>query len=223
MESVASIIAVFQLSEAVLSSCYRYVGKVKDATADIDRVIRQIGYLSTILRDLKDLTQLNGTIQASTHTPSNVLKNLMGDHGPLAVCARCLDELKLKLPSGPVSLRQKLQWPFESKKINDVMDRITAQVPILELALLGDNYSLTVATKVYLEDTKRREEREKVLDWLRCVDPTVKHLASRRLHQPGSNHWVLKEEDFTQWRDNMGHTLWLHGIPGAGKTSMICL
>ncbi|KAH6699782.1 ankyrin repeat-containing domain protein [Leptodontidium sp. MPI-SDFR-AT-0119] len=221
MESVASIIAVLQLSEAVLSSCYRYAGKVKDAAADIDRVIHQIGYLSTILRDLKGLTEPDGTIQASTHSPLNALKSLTGDHGPLAVCAQCLEELKLKLPNGPISLRQKLQWPFESKKIDDVMDRITAQVPILELALLGDNYSVTVATKAYLENTKRREERDKVLGWLRCADPTVKHLASRRLHQPGSNHWVLKEEDFTKWRDNTGHTLWLHGIPGAGKT-IIC-
>jgi len=61
VSSVASIIAVLQLSEAVLSSCYRFVGKVKDAASDIDRVIHQIGYLTTILQHLKNLAELYGT------------------------------------------------------------------------------------------------------------------------------------------------------------------
>lgn len=210
VSAVASIIAVLQLSEAVLGACYRYVGKVKDAISDIDRVIHQLGYLTTILRDLKSLSCPSST----------ALSGLVGDNGPIAVCEKGLKELESKLPKGPVGLRQKLQWPFESKKINDIMDRITAQVPILELALVGDNYGVTVAIQASLEDAKRREEREKVLNWLRCADPTVKHLASRRLHQPGSNRWVLDLKEFNEWRDNASQTLWMHGIPGAGKTSM---
>ena len=65
------------------------------------------------------------------------------------------------MPKRPVSLRQKLQWPFESKRINEIMDRIMAQIPILELAVVGDNYGVTVGIKASLEDTKRREERER--------------------------------------------------------------
>src|SRR5215469_2131704 len=128
LSPVASIIAVLQLSEAVLSSCYRFVGKVKDAASDIDRVIHQIGYLTTILQDLKNLAEPNGTPPGAS-VSSNSLKSLIGEHGPLAVCARSLEELKSKLPNGPVSLRQKLQWPFESKKINEIMNRIMAQIP----------------------------------------------------------------------------------------------
>lgn len=210
VSAAASIIAVLQLSEAVLGACYRYVGKVKDAASDIDRVIHQIGYLTTILRDLK----------GPSCPSSTALSGLLGDNGPLAICEKGLKELESKLPTGRVGLRQKLQWPFESKKIDEIMDRITAQMPILELALVGDNYGVTVAIKASLDDTKRREEREKVLNWLRCADPTVKHLASRRLHQPGSNHWVLNSEEFKEWRDNASQTLWMHGIPGAGKTGI---
>jgi len=55
MEAAASVSAVLQLSEAVLSSCYRYIGSVKEAASGIDRVIHQIGYLSTLLRDLPSL------------------------------------------------------------------------------------------------------------------------------------------------------------------------
>ena len=220
ISAAASIIAVLQLSEAVLSSCYRFVGKVKDAASDVDRVIHQIGYLTTILLDLKNLAELHGT-SPDASASSNSLKILIGEHGPLAVCAHSLEELKSRLPNGPVGLRQKLQWPFESKKINEIMGRVMAQIPTLELAVAGDNYSVTVGIKASLEDMNRREEREKVLNWLRCADPTVKHLASRHLHQPGSNHWIIESENFIEWRDNAGQTLWLHGIPGAGKTSTL--
>src|SRR3569833_2077628 len=143
LSAAASIIGVLQLSEAVLGSCYRFVGKVKDATADINRVIQQFGYLTTILRDLQTLAEPVGQgPQASVSL--STLKSLAGENGPLAACAKALGGLKAKLPGGPLSLRQKLQWPFESKKINSIMDQIMAQGPILELAVAGDNYGVTI-------------------------------------------------------------------------------
>lgn len=216
VEAVASIIAVLQLSEAVLKGCYRYSGKVKDAAADIDRVVHQIGPLSVLLRDLESLSKSCGTAAA------NSVKNLSGDGGPLSVCKQCLEELNAKLPSGPVTFRQKLQWPFESKKITEITDRIAAQIPLLDVAISADTFREAEKAHDLLEEAKKRDQRDKVLSWLRCADPTVKHLASRKLHQPGSNQWVLGDTDFVEWKEKPGHTLWLHGIPGAGKTGMLC-
>jgi len=70
------------------------------------------------------------------------------------------------------------------------------------------------------EEARAREKRDKVLNWLCCADPTVKHAATRELHQPGSNQWALDHADFVHWKQTPGQTLWLHGIPGAGKTGM---
>jgi hypothetical protein len=215
LSAAASVIAVLQLSEAVLGSCYRFVGKAKGAESDINLVILQVGYLTTILRDLKTRTEPNAT---SPDTASDSLESLTGDNGPLALCARGLEEIKSKLPGGPVTLRQRLQWPFESKKINEIMSKIMSQIPILELAVAGSSHGVVTEIQDSLDDMKRREGRDKVLTWLRSVDPTVKHLRSRQLHQPGSNNWILESDHFKEWRDNSG-TLWLHSIPGAGKTS----
>ncbi len=70
-----------------------------------------------------------------------------------------------------------------------------------------------------LDRDQQYRRRKEVLDWLRCADPTVKHHESRELHQSGSNHWVLELDQFKAWRNTTGQSLWLHGIPGAGKTS----
>lgn len=213
----ASIVALLQLSECVLSSCYRFIGKVNDAASDVDRIIREVGHLTVILNDV------NSLVSEDSRSSASRMNALAGDQGPLAMCVKCLEELKSKLSgaAGPMSFRHKLRWPFDSKKVDEILDKIQRQIQILELALLGDCVGMTNEIKSSLEHTKRREEREKVLNWLRCADPTVKHQASRRLYQPGSNHWVLESDSFNEWKQTPGQALWLHGIPGAGKT-IIC-
>jgi ankyrin repeat domain-containing protein 50 len=213
----ASIIALLQLSGCVLSSCYRFVGSVNNAASDVDRIIRQVGHLTAILDDLNNVVGEDG----GSSLPR--LSVLAGHQSPLATCVECLEELKVKLSgaAGPMSFRRRLRWPFESKKVDEIMDKIQKQFPVLELALLSDDVTTSREIKASLEDSKHREERDKVLNWLCCVDPTVKHLASRRLHQPGSNHWIIESDSFKQWKEMPGQALWLHGIPGAGKT-IIC-
>jgi hypothetical protein len=191
LSAAASVIAVLQLSEAVLSACCRYLNKAKDASSDILRVIHRVGYLSALLRDLQQ--------HATADPASSTLAGLIGEQGPLAVCQRSLEKLKARFPpamigsgsgSGPgpvslsLSLRQKLTWPFEAKKVDDVLERIATQLPVIELALVGDTLGVANAIRESLEDAKRREERDKALNWLSCADPSVKHVASRELHQP---------------------------------------
>jgi hypothetical protein len=204
-------LAVLQLSKSTLDSCYQFIGKVKGAETDLDRIIREVGRLSAILNCLN-----NGGLRTNALAGDS-------DQDPLAICVTCLEELKSKLSgaAGPMTFRRKLHWPFESKKVNDILDTIQRQITILECVLLGDNVRMTEEMKSSLEHTKRREEREKALNWLRCTDPTVKHHKSRDLYQPGSNHWILESEIFKEWTQTPGQALWLHGIPGAGKT-IIC-
>jgi Cdc6-like AAA superfamily ATPase len=65
---------------------------------------------------------------------------------------------------------------------------------------------------------KISEERERIVQWLRGVDPSINHNAARRKHEPGTGNWLLNLEGFKQWRDGDSGILWLYGIPGAGKT-----
>ena len=48
LSAAASIMAVTQISGAVLSACYRYTGAVHDAPADIHCVISEVGSLKVV-------------------------------------------------------------------------------------------------------------------------------------------------------------------------------
>ncbi|KAI9779165.1 MAG: hypothetical protein M1839_007700 [Geoglossum umbratile] len=219
----ASIITIVHVADAVLTSCYRFVGKVKSAAADIDRIIHEAGSLKVILLDLCDLADEGGSSLPN-------LKALAEPNGPLAVCSKALKELEAALAAAikPLGGPRKLLWPFQSKKVDEILESIRKQKPSLALALATDNIHATRAVQdgvksiqQSLELTQLRERREKILRWLLWNDPKEKHSTSRRLYQKGSNQWILDSDALKRWKTTPGQSLWLHGIPGCGKT-IIC-
>ncbi|KAK6523910.1 hypothetical protein TWF281_001875 [Arthrobotrys megalospora] len=213
---VASVVQITQVTQLVLTSCYRFLGKVKNAAEEVEGTIREVGQLMALLADL------NIAIESKDESEVSHLKPLVGTYGPLSIALKALRELEAKLSSviksGQMTFREKLKWPFESKKVDEILKTIKTQRGLIELTLAGDTNAMAREIKLSLEEMKLQEEREKVLNWLRSGDPTVKHLDSRSLYQAGSNAWVLDSTDFKSWRDGAGSAFWIHAIPGAGKT-----
>jgi hypothetical protein len=57
-----------------------------------------------------------------------------------------------------------------------------------------------------------------LLDWLTTHDSEELHQKARETHQGGTGEWILEEPTFLEWKISSNGCLWLHGIPGAGKT-----
>ena len=57
-----------------------------------------------------------------------------------------------------------------------------------------------------------------VLDWLSTVDPSANHNVARKAHQPQTGSWFLNSHDYVSWYNDPDLLMWLHGLPGAGKT-----
>jgi NACHT domain len=80
---------------------------------------------------------------------------------------------------------------------------------------------LSVAT---LEAVKRVEsrvidvERRKELNWLSLVNPYSNHTSARDKHGACTGEWFIESKEFLQWHESKQSSLWLTGIPGAGKT-----
>jgi hypothetical protein len=44
------------------------------------------------------------------------------------------------------------------------------------------------------------------------------HHRAQQLYEPGTGEWVLRSPDWVNWLATKIRCLWIHGIPGAGKT-----
>jgi Cdc6-like AAA superfamily ATPase len=57
-----------------------------------------------------------------------------------------------------------------------------------------------------------------IKSWLDPPDPSTNHIQARKEHHQDTGLWFLTSERYTQWKAKLCSSLWLHGIPGCGKT-----
>lgn len=69
-----------------------------------------------------------------------------------------------------------------------------------------------------LQIQSESEIHSKLRIWLDAPDPSTNYHAAFRLRQQGTGSWLLCDNRFVDWNASQGSCLWLHGIPGCGKT-----
>lgn len=57
-----------------------------------------------------------------------------------------------------------------------------------------------------------------VKEWLSPPNPSTNHNAAKEKHLEGTGQWFLESNEFLTWIASPNSALWLHGIPGCGKT-----
>jgi len=50
------------------------------------------------------------------------------------------------------------------------------------------------------------------------TDPSPNHNKACDLHEPHTGNWLTRSPEYADWKSGSTRFLWLHGIPGAGKT-----
>src|SRR5436190_7149179 len=213
----ASIIAVIQITESVTSLCRMYVGKVRGADKEIFQIINTIASLKGILEFLQSFAD-----DEDNQSRLPLLHSLSTQHGPLEICRAALADIESKLrPKRDQSgVLKAITWPWKWKDIGPVLENIEKQKTLMLLAMQGDTTRTTLEIEntvkdihCHIQDTKH----EKILDWLRKTDPITNHTAACEKHQDGTGQWFVMSHEFSQWL-RPKRSLWLHGIPGAGKT-----
>jgi Cdc6-like AAA superfamily ATPase len=51
-----------------------------------------------------------------------------------------------------------------------------------------------------------------------ATDPSSNHNRACDLHEPHTGNWLTKSPEYENWVNGSTRFLWLHGIPGSGKT-----
>ncbi|KAL8882710.1 MAG: hypothetical protein Q9192_007538, partial [Flavoplaca navasiana] len=69
-----------------------------------------------------------------------------------------------------------------------------------------------------------KEERRKILAWLSTVQYREHHRTSYNAVMPGSGAWLQNKPEFVDWKTSSASSiLWIHGIPGSGKSKLMSI
>lgn len=83
------------------------------------------------------------------------------------------------------------------------------------ICLLG---KFDVPANTYIAPESQRQE---VYRWLHDTDPSPNHYRARKDYEPGTGDWMLRSPEWSDWLEAKNRCLWIHGIPGAGKTVLM--
>ncbi|KAF9631109.1 hypothetical protein BFW01_g1971 [Lasiodiplodia theobromae] len=64
----------------------------------------------------------------------------------------------------------------------------------------------------------QNSQHKKLKEWLEPPDTSAAYMNARELRQAGTCHWFLTSEPFRKWKEKQIPLIWIHGIPGSGKT-----
>jgi len=218
LSTTASIIAVIQISGAVLGSCYRYIQGVKEAPKAILNTINEVSSLKNILEDLERVA--NNSRTANPSGKLQALEALNVPDGPLDSCLSALKDIATQL--GPISKSPnsigKLSWPLKEKTLQRVLSTIEKQKASFILALATDGIETSLTIKESVSDLKKavhsiREDdyRAEVRRWLSAPDPWVNQNIAHKAHHHGTATWFTQGDVFKKWKSE-GSLMWIHGL-----------
>ena len=228
LSATASIIAIIQISSQVLSHCYLFLKEANNASKDIAMIISQVGSVESTLRALDHLGAAANLDAAGSQL--SILDELRKKGGPFETCLSLLKDLeeKLRPASGFKKVSRAMTWPLKEKETRKTLDAIERHKSTFTLALTGDSARLISRLQVNVADlhgTVQNMERlqmslydKSILQWLSPADYLSSHDAARKKHEPTTGAWLLQSDEFLNWRQNHNPSMWLHGIPGCGKT-----
>ncbi|KAH0550901.1 hypothetical protein GP486_007735, partial [Trichoglossum hirsutum] len=227
------VIGVEQLIKLTLTLARKYMklGTSRFDDAELQSISQKIYTFAGTLQALQDLLQEDEKDKARLQTLNHLTE-------PLNQCKEALGLLSDQLEK-PTFIKKHLTGERFDSKLKKSLSVIKNAREVIELALLSDQHTILKAVEQYLavvaEDVrdirtmlnenrkqltelKLSREQEKVIQWLQYTDPSTNHNTACELHEPETGNWLLQSEDFTTWKQESKKFLWLHGIPGCGKT-----
>lgn len=133
LSTAASIIAVIQITGTVI----QYLGSVKGAPKERQRLLTELSNVTGILIVLKDEAENaeNGESWNATFRSLNM------PNGPLRQFHVALEALASKLSPGDglKKIGRSLMWPFQEKEIRQLLSTIESQKALFNLARQNDH------------------------------------------------------------------------------------
>ncbi|OBT61015.1 hypothetical protein VE03_09611 [Pseudogymnoascus sp. 23342-1-I1] len=204
---VASIVQLLDFGTAVLYRLKEY----QSSLGEVPKSFRQIS---------KELPLLLHTIQQIQDAIDAGSVGIETKKALLPVIKGCLEQLELlqsilvkTLPKAGDSSLEKGKKAISSLGQDGKVERILKNLRGF-ISSLTFYYSAASSTLQPLNDAKLIKIRQ----WLSPPDPSVNHQKWCKQRQEDTGLWFLKNEEYIKWKTDAASIIWLHGIPGCGKT-----
>ncbi|KAI4735291.1 Pfs, NACHT and ankyrin domain protein [Aureobasidium sp. EXF-12298] len=69
-----------------------------------------------------------------------------------------------------------------------------------------------------IQEVRLNQHEREIRDWLSAPDPSTNYTDALEKRHEGTGTWFTGGQAFADWRKQSTSFLWLHGIPGCGKT-----
>ncbi|KAK3986108.1 hypothetical protein QBC44DRAFT_144035 [Cladorrhinum sp. PSN332] len=159
---------------------------------------------------------------------NSIIRFLKGIGSPVA-------DLEAKFLPISVAREEMLTWSQlaeaeKSEAIQETLDRLEdkamANFASLATALreLGEPITRAGVQWADIQDNLDQNKRERILTSISTVPCFRHHKNASNDRLKGSGRWLLERLEYKTWRhDSSSSVLWLHGIPGSGKTKLASL
>lgn len=203
-----SLISLYASILTFLANCHRYFG-LNTAKRMFKTALGQLS-LTDIEDDLNKIEKRQVEVDRTAQLVGmEVLQNTSTGIGTLnSSTGRMASQLEL-LSSSLVGLSQ-----------GQIMIQDTATMKQAIASILGPTQRLLEGLNRY-DDYLTTQSRKDIFDWLSPVRYRVHHLTQKQDRLPDSGQWMFQSSEFRSWQDSsISETLWLHGMPGCGKSKL---
>ena len=130
------MIAVLQLTGAVINTCYSYQINVRNAPKDLTRILNGLKSLRDVLERLRALANAEDANGSSRLSSS--LQLLSRDDGPISELEALLKHVEKTLGT-PGNWKTRLLWSFKEGEVNKMLEQMEGNKSTIEAAILTDH------------------------------------------------------------------------------------
>ncbi|KAK0722057.1 hypothetical protein B0T26DRAFT_701172 [Lasiosphaeria miniovina] len=226
----ASIAAFIQLADRITSLARNVV----DSTADMPTTLRMAHAETSALKDvLGELKRTHATsgVEANTALMEATKKPLENCHSSMEKLEAELAKLSIspsavrRAPGKRQKVTQAVKWAAGGEdRVKKLVSNLVTEKATLSLVLLSDisedvKAVKSTTAKVYKNLTDKQILN--VVKWLEHTNPCDIHNRSGILYEERTGEWMLRSKEWNSFVRGGNRSLWIHGIPGAGKTILI--